>query len=377
MIPASFGLRLVAGVLAIATLAAQQTPAPESVPFADWLAELRAEALTRGVSVAVVDAALSGIEAPETVVVARDRAQPEQTRSLDDYVAGWVTPRSVRTARDMQARHRQTLERVATRYGVPVPMLVSVWGLESSFGRFTGTYPTVTALVTLAYDGRRRLFREEIFHALAILDQGHIGLDDMKGSWAGAMGQPQFMPSSYLKHAVDFDGDGRADIWTSQADVFASIANYLVNAGWTTGERWGREVRVTRDVLDRIGREVPMRQRGCQAIQQMTVARPLDEWRRLGVTLAGGADLPSADMSASLVRGTRRHFLVYRNYESILDYNCSNSYAVSVGLLADRILVSAARRRLGRRAPTKGLLRSFYPLCANLNSTPARGVGPD
>ena len=337
MTSVSFGLRLAAGVLALATLAPRQTPAPEPVPFGDWLAELRAEALTRGISEAVVDEAIASIAAPEAVVVARDRAQPEQTRSLDSYVAGWVTSRAVRTAREMRQRHRTTLERVASRYGIPTPVLVSVWGIESNFGRFTGTYPTVTALATLAFDGRRQLFRDEFFHALAILDRGHIRLDEMKGSWAGAMGQPQFMPSSYLKHAVDFDGDGRADIWKNDADVFASIANYLVNAGWTTGERWGREVRISRDALDRVSREVPMRQRGCRAVQQMTVARPLEEWNRLGVRLADGKPLPRADMTASLVRGERRHFLVYGNYLAILDYNCSNSYAVSVGLLADRI----------------------------------------
>ena len=271
------------------------------------------------------------------MVVARDRAQPEQTRSLDDYVAGWVTARSVATARDRLRRHRPTLDRVADRYGIPAPMLVSVWGLESNFGRFTGTYPTIAALATLAYDGRRPQFRSELFDALTILDRGHIPPDRMKGSWAGAMGQPQFMPSSYLKHAVDFDEDGRADIWTSEADVFASIANYLAAAGWARGERWGREVRVTRDVLDRIERDVRMRTSGCRAHRQMTVARPLADWTRLGVRLADGRALPRADMTASLVRGERRHFLVYRNYVAIVGYNCSNSYAVSVGLLADRI----------------------------------------
>jgi membrane-bound lytic murein transglycosylase B len=217
-------------------------------------------------------------------------------------------------------------------------MLVSVWGLESNFGRFTGTHPTIQALATLAFDPRRsRLFRAELFEALTILDRGHIRLDEMLGSWAGAMGQPQFMPSSYLKHAVDFDGDGRADIWRSEADVFASIANYLKNAGWREGERWGREVRLTRAVADRVDREVSMRRSGCGAVRELTVARPLGEWSELGVRLAGGGPLPSAEMSASLVRGAGRHFLVYRNYLAILDYNCSNSYAVSVGLLSDRL----------------------------------------
>jgi membrane-bound lytic murein transglycosylase B len=151
------------------------------------------------------------------------------------------------------------------------------------------------------------------------------------------MGQPQFMPSSFLRHAVDFDDDQTIDIWASEADVFGSMANYLQAAGWRPGERWGREVRVTRAVMATIDRAVPMRSSGCRATRELTQRQPLDEWRALGVTLAGGAPLPKADMSASLVRGQKRHFLVYRNYEAILAYNCSNSYAVSVGLLADRI----------------------------------------
>jgi len=328
-------------MVALATGLTAQDPAgdaPDPKAFADWLAGVRAEALERGISEATVDAALATVKAPEPVVVARDRAQPERTRSLDDYVAGWVSTRTVGTAKTMAARHAGVLEKVARAYGIPTPMLVSVWGLESNFGRFTGTHPTIQALATLAFDPRRsRLFRAELFEALTILDRGHIALDEMLGSWAGAMGQPQFMPSSYLKHAVDFDADGRADIWRSEADVFASIANYLKNAGWREGERWGREVRLTRAVADRVDREVAMRSSGCRAFQELTVARPLAAWRELGVRLAGGGALPSADMSASLVRGEGRHFLVYRNYLAILDYNCSNSYAVSVGLLSDRL----------------------------------------
>jgi membrane-bound lytic murein transglycosylase B len=217
-------------------------------------------------------------------------------------------------------------------------MLIAVWGLESNFGKFTGTRPIIAALATLAFDPRRAtLFRSELFHALAIIDQGHIGLDELKGSWAGAMGQPQFMPSSYLKHAVDFDQDGRADIWTTEADVFASIANYLKTAGWVDGERWGRQVRISRTVLNRIEQDVPMRTSGCRAVREMTQARPLAHWAKLGVVLPNGQPLPKADMDASLVRGVSQHFLVYRNYHALIDYNCSNSYAISAGMLADKV----------------------------------------
>ena len=337
--------RLLAVAVFVAALAstviARQDPAstpPAAPPFDQWLAELRAEALAKGISAATVDAAFATIEAPNPVVVARDRAQPEQVQTLDGYVARRLVPRTIRSAREFATKHRTVLQRVSTKYDISRSMLVSVWALESNFGRFTGTYPTVAALATLAYDPRRAaLFRRELFEALTILDKGVIAVDEMRGSWAGAMGQPQFMPSSYLRYAVDFDEDGRADIWKSEADVFASIANYLKTVGWESDERWGREVRISQAVMDRIDRDVPMRTAGCSAIRQMTVARPLTAWSKLGVKLADGRALPAATLEASLVRGNKRHFLVYRNYLTILDYNCSHSYAVAVGLLADRL----------------------------------------
>jgi membrane-bound lytic murein transglycosylase B len=246
-------------------------------------------------------------------------------------------PRTVTAGRAELRRHGALLERIADTYGVPSEVIVAVWGLESNFGRFTGTYPTVKALATLAYDGRRPLFRRELLHALSILDRGDVPFDRLRGSWAGAMGQPQFMPSSYLQHAVDFDADGHANIWTSLPDVFASMANYLKNYGWQAGERWGREVRIGKAAMARVDRGVPMRTSGCRATRDMTVARPLSEWSKLGVTLTGGRALPKANLSASLVRGKDRHFLVYRNYEALIGYNCSHAYAITVGLLADRI----------------------------------------
>jgi membrane-bound lytic murein transglycosylase B len=338
--PSACALALAFGLWPLADSAAPAAQEPAIAPqqsFDDFLAGVRAEALTLGISAATLDAALLDLKAPEPVVVARDRAQPEQTQSLDRYVAQRISTRTIATARKMLAEHRGVLRKVEQTYGVPASLMVAIWGLESNFGRFTGSYPTIQALATLAYDNRRPLFRRELFEALQIVDQGVITAAELKGSWAGAMGQPQFMPSSYLRHAVDFDGDDRADIWTSHADVFGSMGNYLKNAGWREGERWGREVRVTRAAMARIDRGVPMRTSGCRAIRELTAARPLAEWKKLGVTLPGGGPLPTADMDASLVRGQQRHFLVYANYLAILDYNCSNSYAVSVGALADRI----------------------------------------
>lgn len=327
----------IAALLAMSVLVRGQDPVPQQ-DFAAWLEGVRAEALARGIREEIVTQALAGVTAPETVIVARDRAQPEQVQSLDRYIQQRVTAAVQRSAREQVAGHRTTLAQVERTFGVPRAVIVAIWGLESNFGRFTGTRPIVPALATLAYDPRRSaLFRSELFHALTILDQGHIALDELKGSWAGAMGQPQFMPSSYLRHAVDVDGDGKADIWTSHPDVFGSIANYLKQAGWHQGERWGREVRLSKAVMARVESSVPMRTSGCRAVREMTEARPLAEWARLGVVLSSGAALPTADMDASLVRGLNRHFLVYRNYHAFIDYNCSNSYAVAAGLLADSV----------------------------------------
>jgi membrane-bound lytic murein transglycosylase B len=329
------GLALIAGLHQADQAPVAQAPA-NSVTFEAFVAELRAEALTRGISAATVDATLTNIE-PVTVVVTRDRSQPETTQSLDAYVQQRVTAGRVTTGRKMLNTHRALLARVEKQYGLPAAVMVSIWGIESNFGSFTGSYSTIPALATLAWDARRPLFRSELFEALKIVDLGRASATELKGSWAGAMGQPQFMPSSYLSHAVDFDEDGHANIWTSLPDVFASMANYLEKSGWARGVRWGREVRITKAAMAKVDRAVPMRTSGCRAFREMTVARPLAEWTKLGVTLPGGAALPKADVTASLVRGQNRNFLVYDNYHALIAYNCSHAYAVTVGTLADKI----------------------------------------
>jgi membrane-bound lytic murein transglycosylase B len=229
-----------------------------------------------------IDRALAGV-APVPQVLERDRAQAEFTLDLDAYLKRRLTPATVRMARQMYQRHRTLLGRVSERYGVDPRVLVSVWGLESNFGRFAGVRPTIPTLVTLAYDPRRAaLFRRELFAALEILDRGDIELERLQGSWAGAMGQPQFLPSSYLRFAQDFDGDGRRDIWTSLPDVFASVAYYLQNHGWTPGYTWGREVRAPA-ALQKGLPDLPRREEGCRAARQLTPPRPLAEWRRMGL----------------------------------------------------------------------------------------------
>jgi membrane-bound lytic murein transglycosylase B len=306
--------------------------------FSEWLAELRVEAIARGLREETVDKALATVEEPLPVVLERDRAQAETVLPLETYIARQTRTVVVRNGRQMAARHADLLKRIDERYAVPPHIIMAIWGLESNFGRFTGVRPTVGALATLAWDPRRStLFRNELFSALEILDRGYIELGNMRGSWAGAMGQPQFMPSSYLKYAEDFDGDSRRDIWQSPPDIFASIANYLKGYGWVAGERWGREVKLSRETEREVAADVARRESGCRARREMTVTLPLSEWQRLGVRQLNGTALPKADVEASLISGSSRHFLVYRNYDVLLDYNCAHAYALSVGLLSDRV----------------------------------------
>jgi membrane-bound lytic murein transglycosylase B len=308
------------------------------LPFDEWLAGVRAEALGRGIREEILDQALADVEAPVPVVIERDRSQAELVQPLETYLSARLRPTVVRTARQMLVKHRALLARISERYGVTPSTLVAVWGAESNFGRFSGSYPTVPALTTLAYDPRRAtLFRGELFNALEILNRGDIEVARMRGSWAGAMGQPQFMPSSYLQYAEDFDGDGVRDIWGSPSDVFASIANYLKGYGWTAGRRWGREVRVSSDARARVAADVAPRAGTCRATREMNGPLPLEDWQRLGVRLTDGRALPRADVKASLVSGASRHFLVYDNYDVLLSYNCAHAYALGVALLSDRV----------------------------------------
>jgi membrane-bound lytic murein transglycosylase B len=305
--------------------------------FETWLEAARKEALARGISEATVTRALDGLE-PLPVVVERDRTQAETVLSVDEYVRRRLTAKFVKAANERAAAERATLRKVSETYGVQSRFLVAVWGLESNFGRFSGVRPVVQALATLAWEGRRgAFFTDELIDALRIVDRGDIDLTLMKGSWAGAMGQTQFMPSSYLKHAEDFDGDGDRDIWHSTPDVLASIASYLKAFGWKADESWGREVRLPARNADSIVEKVGLRTEGCRAVRDMTVRQPLKRWQALGVRTAEGKALPSADRDASLYRAGKRAFLVYANYEALLGYNCAHAYALAVSQLADRI----------------------------------------
>ena len=314
-------------------------PAEPSQPFDVWLADLIHEASEKGFDEALVQDTLVGIE-PLTRVIQADRSQAELNPGLDRYLSTRVTKTNITRGRALAKEHRALLGRIEKEYGVQRRFVLAIWAMESRYGRITGREPIFRALATLAWEPRRAsYFRGELFDALTMVQRKHIEAKTMTGSWAGAMGQTQFMPSSYLKYAVDFDKDGRRDIWTSIPDALASIANYLKGYGWQEGETWGREVKVSAAARDKIAdADVKLRTEGCFAIRNTTEREKLSDWRKWGVVRANGKPLPKANMNASLITtGDKRTFLVYQNYESLLGYNCAHYYALSVALLADRL----------------------------------------
>ena len=294
--------------------------------FATWLAGVRREAIAKGIPPQSVDRALRGVHLIDRVIEL-DRAQPETKYTLQEYLDRVVTPDRIDLGTQNLQESRAVLEEVAARYHVQPRFIVALWGLESNFGQVSGNFPTISALATLAHDGRRsELFRGELIAAIRIVDQGYIRPEEMRGSWAGAMGQCQFMPSTYLKAAVSFSDDGRRDIWNRRRDVLASIANYLAMLGWNDNETWGREVLAPPGLNPAfIGKEV---------------SKSLPEWRRLGVRDLGGGELPGRDLAASLIMPDgpgARAFLIYDDFRVLLRWNNSTFFAISAGLFADAL----------------------------------------
>ncbi len=311
------------------------------LPFEDWLAIVIAEAREQGIREDIIQQALVPVT-PIPQVISNDRSQAEFTETFEQYLEKRVTQWRIDTGRARLAQHRELLEQVGAHYGVEPRFIVAFWGIETNFGNFTGGTDVIRALVTLAYDPRRAdYFRRELFSALQILNEGHIAHADMKGSWAGAMGQSQFMPSSFVQYAQDFDGDGRRDIWTTPADVFASIAQYLKAAEWRDDQTWGREVQLPADYQARAGEWAqPPAQHSCSVVRHHTQMLPLSQWQEIGVRRIDGSDLPTNDFTASIIQPDGpegRAFLTYQNFRAILRYNCANNYALSIGHLADRL----------------------------------------
>jgi len=293
--------------------------------FARWITGFRTAARAAGISEATLHVAFDGIRYLPRVVEL-DRAQPEFTRTVWDYLDSAVSSQRVALGRDKLLQLRSEADAAAARYGVPPSIVVAIWGIESNYGGNYGDIPTIDALATLGFEGRREEWaRGQLLAALKILQSGDIARPNMIGSWAGAMGQTQFLPSVFLAYAVDADGDGRRDIWGSMADVVASTANFLARSGWQAGQPWGTEVRLPPG-FD-VGRaDAELRQ-------------PSAQWAAEGVRTVDGAPLPElADGAILLPAGARGPaFLVGSNFRAILRYNNSTSYALAVGLLAQRL----------------------------------------
>lgn len=293
--------------------------------WSQWVAEVRQAALAEGIRAAVFDSAFSDVHEPSRQVKSLARSQPEHRLMFYKYRDSRIDPYRITVGRREFQKNKALLNEIAAHFGVDPCFIVSFWGIESSYGSYMGNFPVIKSLATLAYDSNRRdFFRKELFLGLHILNDGHVSLDRFKGEWAGASGQPQFLPSSWVKYAVDYDKDGHKDIWSSKADVFASIANYMKQNGWKTGEPWAILVKLPSN-FDR-------------KLEGKTTVKLAREWNAMGVRTEKGEALPYQDLEASIIQPNGGPvFLAYPNYKMILHYNNSIYYAGAVGYLADKI----------------------------------------
>jgi membrane-bound lytic murein transglycosylase B len=300
--------------------------------FAEYLTQLRTEADDKGFAAELLDTAFASIKMREKVVKA-DKNQPETKLTLDKYLRTRVPDWKVKQAVEKMQEHAELLNKIEKQYGVQKRFIVALWGNESNFGRIQGSHPVLSSLVSLAFDGRREaLFKKQFFAALTILAEGHVTIDDFTGSWAGAMGQSQFMPTSFLSYAVDGNGDGKKDIWSTPEDVFASIANFLSKEGWDSEQTWGRQVKLS----DSFDTNTLNKYSGLAKDKMLVML----EWSNLGVTKFDGAALPDVNLKASLILpddASGRIYLAYNNFHTLMRWNRSLYFGVSVGYLADRI----------------------------------------
>ena len=296
-------------------------------PFGLWLAEFQAEAWMQGISRATLDTAFAET-APMPGIITLDRKQPEGTKTLTEYLETVIIDTRIAEGKSLLAENDALLSEIEKKYGVDKQVIVALWGIETSYGENTGSYSVVDALATLAYDGRRSdYFRTELLNALRIVDAGHITAAEMEGSWAGAMGQCQFMPTSFLKYAVDYNGDDKRDIWNTREDVFASIAHYLESEGWKKGGELAMPV-----VLPE-GFDI--------ALADIAKTKSHGEWTKLGVTYNDGSALPDDHAEASVILVGRDAdavpYIVYDNYKVILKWNKSRYFATAVDMLAEEL----------------------------------------
>ena len=302
----------------------------EKLEFSEYVTELKKQAREKGISDATIESAFENVTYKKRAVKA-DRNQPEKKLTLDEYIPRAVPDWKIKQAKSLYNKHHRELVRIGNEYGVQPRFIVALWGVESNFGSLTGGYNVIDALTTLAYDGRREaFFRKETMAALTILDQGHISVNKMKGSWAGAMGQCQFMPSSFLNFAKDGNGDGKKDIWNNKQDVFASAANYLRESGWNDDYTWGRQVTIPKGLSKQLSG------------RQKEKAKLLQEWDKLGVRTIYQQHLPKLDkdINAWLIMPDDedgRAYLIYNNYQVLMKWNRSYYFGLAVSHLADEL----------------------------------------
>lgn len=304
----------------------QSTPMLTEADFAQCISKFSLIAKSQGISQQVISSSLAKAELNKRVLEL-DKQQPEFTTTFADYFNRRVTEQRVKQGRELWIKHRALFDQVEQQYGVPAPYLLSFWGLETNFGSYFGNIKVIDSLATLACDTRRsEFFTIELMNALRILEEGAIAPTQMVGSWAGAMGHVQFMPSAFLKNAVDYDGDNKRDLWKSTPDAMGSAANFLRNLGWQPNSRWGREVKLPANF--------PFLEAGLKN------SKSLGEWSQLGVRRADGSPLPQENIQASLLVPAGHQgpaFLVYENFNVIMRWNRSEFYAIAVGQLADQI----------------------------------------
>lgn len=306
----------------------------EKPTFDQYIADFKIEALEKGFNRDFLDASFEGIKFYQRAVKS-DKNQPEFKQTLDTYLPKRLPAWKVNKAIDLYNLHQSLLQEIGKKYGVQPRFIVALWGLESNFGKLTGGYPVLSALATLAYEGRReKLFRKQMYAALDILKGGHIDKENFKGSWAGAMGQSQFMPTSFLNYAQDHDGDGKKDIWNNEKDVFASIANFLSAEGWNDSLTWGRQVKLPADF-----------DIGLSGLKRNKM-QTLSQWQALGVRRMDGSALPDREIKASIIipdDETGRIYLVYDNFHTLMGWNRSTYFGASVGVLSDMIKLGKKR----------------------------------
>lgn len=295
--------------------------------FDVWLAGFKKDALAAGIKAQTLDEAFAKT-APLAEVIKLDRKQPEGTKTLPEYLGVVLNSTRIEEGKRQLADNEQVLSKIEKKYGVDKEIIVALWGIETSYGENTGNYSVVDVLATLAYEGRRReFFHDELINALKIIDGDHITLDEMSGSWAGAMGQCQFMPSSFLQYAVDYNNDGKRDIWSSSDDVFASIAHYLTSEGWKLDGEIAMPVELPKD-FD-------------MKLTNISVVKTTHQWRELGVTYNDGSPLVDNALPASVILVGRDAdavpYIVYDNYKVILKWNRSRYFATAVDMLAEEI----------------------------------------